>query len=356
MMEIWISETWQMINASAPWLLIGFLFAGILRVLVPVGIVKRHLQAPGFKSVLKSSIFGIPLPLCSCSVIPVGVSLRKHGASRGSTASFFISTPEIGVDSFLLSYVLLGPPLAVIRVVAVFFSAIGVGAAIDRWAGESDAGDVDSVVSDGRCCSGSETEESENGCAERGDIGAAAKKVIHFAYVEIFNDLAGVLTLGFIGAGLVAAVFPANLFSELNLHPIAMMAMVLVVALPTYVCATSSTPLVAALLAKGLDPGAALVFLLAGPATNVATVLALRKELGSRGVAIYVVGLMSITLVVGVATSYLFRSSESFGFSLGGADWAAHESHNVVSGIILTSLLAFSLIKRLFRSVSRSPA
>lgn len=334
---------WEMLLASSSYLLVGFFIAGLIHVFLPHEFIKKHLKAPGFLSVLKSSAFGVPLPLCSCSVIPVGLSLRKSGASKGATASFFISTPEVGVDSFLLSYALLGPFMAVVRLVVSFFSALGVGYAIETF----DRDKLDKVevkeAPEKPCCHVS---------AEKAKDGHWLTRAIKFSFVEILDDIAVVLVIGFVIAGVLTVVIPANYIENLELNYFFSMLAMLLISLPVYVCATSSTPIAAALLLKGVAPGAVLVFLLAGPATNVTTILVLAKELGKKAALIYVTGIISFSLLAGVLLQEFFV--EQISYLKQAIDFSEH-SHGMfaeISAVVILLLVSRSLLVKL-RSVFR---
>jgi uncharacterized protein len=339
----WLIATWEIIAVTAPWLLFGLLFAGIIHVLLPTKVIERHLQKPGIKSVLKASLFGIPLPLCSCSVIPVGVSLKKSGASKGATASFMVSTPEIGVDSFLVSYALLGPYLAITRVVSSFLSALSVGALIDNIKDNDKS--VKSINHTQPCC------QHEIKQTQHTSLGTRILSAIRYGYINIVNDIAGVLTIGLLLAGLVSVVVPESFFLDLALGPYQSMFIMLFVSLPLYVCATSMTPFAATLMLKGLSPGAALVFLLAGPATNVATMLVVKNQLGTRALIAYLFGIISIALIFGTITNYWFQNIMPFESALLHHSMHDHQNHwRNLFGIILSLLLCFSLLKRLRRN------
>ena len=298
-------------------MLAGFLLAGITHVLVPAGLVSRHLGSASAGAVVKASLLGIPLPLCSCSVIPMASSMRRQGASKGAVAGFLISTPETGVDSIALSYALLGPVLAVLRPIAAFVTAVTAGSLITwfdapgapRSPDESpDSGDG------GQCCHASSAERESPG--QHGFSGRhRLLGALRYGLVDMFADLSHWLFAGFALAGLAAAAIPQGWIEDhLGSGPWTMILMLLV-GLPTYVCATSSTPVAAALIARGLSPGAALVFLLAGPATNMATMAVVARDLGRRSLILYLLSIAVVAVAFGLATDGLldaaFQPAES---------------------------------------------
>ena len=292
----WAAETWAMVLDSSPWLFGGFLLAGVVYVMIPVAVVTRHLGRSGFAGVVKAALFGIPLPLCSCSVIPVAASIRKQGASRGAFTSFLISTPETGVDSFAISYALLGPFLAIARPVAAFVTAIVAGMLV----GADDADNKDSqLAAPHDCCSATSSDSAKT-------VPGKFVTAIRYGLVDMIVDLAPWLVIGFALAGLASALIPAGFFEEHVGTGLPAMLLMLVVGLPMYVCATSSTPIAAALIARGLSPGAALVFLLAGPATNLATMVVVSRDLGRRGLAIYLITIAVVAVISGIAVDALF--------------------------------------------------
>ena len=293
-----------MVLEAGPWLLGGFVLAGVIYVAVPVETLTRHLGRPGAGAVVKASLIGIPLPLCSCSVIPVASSFRKQGASRGAFVSFLISTPETGVDSIAISYALLGPVLAVVRPIAAFVTALTAGLLVDRSteAVPSPSETLEPAAGESCCCSCTGPDEAPP--APRSKVASA----LRYGLVDLFKDLSPYLIGGFVLAGLVAAALPPGFLERhVGAGPAAMLLM-LAVGLPLYVCATSSTPVAAALIAHGLSPGAALVFLLVGPATNIATMLIVHRDVGRRGLAIYLGTIALFAILFGLAIDLLLRS------------------------------------------------
>ncbi|MFC1850347.1 permease [candidate division CSSED10-310 bacterium] len=276
-----IKEAAFFFNEMAIYLVFGFFVAGLLHVFFPEGSVLRHLGKNDLKSTLKSSLFGIPLPLCSCGVIPVAASLRKKGASKGATLSFLISTPQIGADSFLITYSLIGWVFALFRIVASFITALFAGLIVNLFSG-----------------SNGERENNEVSSRESSSFRDRLKTLFSYVQFELLGSIAGYLVIGIIVAGAIAIIIPQDFFERYLGNQFLSMVVILLVSIPMYICATASTPIAASLLLKGLSPGAALVFLLAGPATNAVTISTVTKILGKKSTIIYLgaISLVSITL------------------------------------------------------------
>lgn len=270
-----LTGVWETTREMAPFLLFGFLIAGILYVFIRTEIVERHLGGRGLMQVVKASILGVPLPLCSCGVIPVAASLRRHGAGRGATTSFLISTPQTGVDSIMVTLSLLGPIFAVFRPLFAFFSGIAGGSLVGAFGGpESGPGEEGAPV----CVEC----ESGAGHTEKGLGGA-----LSYGFHSLPRDIGKALIVGILLAGLIGAVVPDDFFASVLGGGIVAMLVMMAVGIPVYVCATASVPIAAALIAKGISPGGALVFLMTGPATNAATVLTISRIMGRRTAAVY---------------------------------------------------------------------
>ena len=281
----WIKETWQILELSAPWLLFGFFLAGLIHALLPKSKIINSIRKPGLASIIKSSLIGIPLPLCSCSVIPVAVSLRRSGASKGATSSFLVSTPEIGVDSFALSLSLLGLPLSILRLVFTAISAVFTGVLVEF--GEKQ--NIEPLKE--------ESVENEK---------FSLLKATHYGLVELITDLAPLLIVGFLFAGLAGVLIPDDF---LVTDSIWTKPLILLLSFPVYVCATSMTPLAAVMLGKGLSAGAVMIFLLAGPASNVSTMLAVKKEFGTKTLIRYVFGVCFSILTMSYALDLFLPAS-----------------------------------------------
>ncbi len=286
---------WNLFCEMAPYLFLGFVVAGLLNAYIPTEKIEQHLGGKGFLPVIKASLFGVPLPLCSCGVIPVCASLRQQGASKGAVTSFIISTPQTGVDSILVTYSLLGWVFALLRPVAAFFSGVLGGFLVDALDGKrgNDTG------ANGPCacdkCAVPPSSKPARGAWHR---------MLSHAFVELPREIAMPLLIGTVIAGIISAILPDDIFARFlgqGFTPLLLMALM---GIPVYVCATASVPLAAALILKGVSPGAALVFLMTGPATNAASVAALRKSIGTRATAIYMgtVGVTAILLGLAVDT------------------------------------------------------
>ena len=290
--------TWDMYLDAALWLVVGIIAAGVIHVWLPEGLLGKWLGGEGLFPVVKAAFVGAPLPLCSCGVLPAAVGLRKDGASQGATVSFLIATPETGPDSVALSYALLGPVMAIVRPVAAIISAIVSGlltVVLVRGTPDSVPEPLQSACCGTTCC-GEEVAISEN----------KLWSSLRYGFVEILDDIALWLVAGLALAGVLTALVEPQSIASYGSGLGAMLAMV-VVGIPIYVCATASTPIAAGLIAVGVSPGAALVFLLVGPATNIATLGVVGKDLGMRVLVGYLLGIIASALVAGYVTDELLH-------------------------------------------------
>jgi len=282
-----IKEIIFFVNEVSIYLLFGFIVAGILHVLFPESIIRRHMGNNSISSVIKSTLFGIPLPLCSCGVVPVAASLKKSGASKGASISFLISTPQVGADSFLITYSLLGWIFGVFRIVASIITAMTAGILVNFLSKNDDP----------------QPEASPSGNVYHDTIVTRLKTLLNYIEFELLGSIANSLVIGLIIAGIIAVAFPENFFVNYLNYPFASMILMLVVGIPMYVCAAASTPIAASLVMKGVSPGAALVFLLTGPATNAITISTVIKTLGKKAAIVYLLSISIISLLLG----YLFN-------------------------------------------------
>jgi uncharacterized membrane protein YraQ (UPF0718 family) len=294
---------------SAPWLLLGLVAAGLIHAWLPMKLVGRTLGGSGVGAVFRAALVGAPLPLCSCGTLPAAFSLRRSGASPASTTSFLIATPETGVDSVALSWVLLGPFMALLRPLAAILSAVSAGLMVGRIdSGERYPQDelpvmpseqAQPVCDPSSCCC---TEEEQPKEVKQGGWRRSFDG-LKYAFSTLLDDLALWLAIGIVAAAMVITLLPPDLLSEWGSGPLAML-LILLISVPMYVCATASTPLAHAMLYAGVSPGTVLVFLLAGPASNLASIALVRKELGGRALIAYLVGVAGVSVLLGVVLDF----------------------------------------------------
>ena len=286
-----IFEMWHVVLELSPWLLFGLLLAGVLHVLLPVGFVERHLGRRRFGSVFKAVAVGVPMPLCSCGVIPTAIGLKKDGASDGAAMGFLISTPQTGVDSILVSASFLGWPFALFKVASALVSGLVGGVLVNAFDGKEAKGD--SGVGPGGCPS------CGQGAAASAKRQRRWREVWHFGLVELLRDIYRWLIVGVIVAALISTFIPAGKLQGYSwAQGFVGMLVMLAISLPMYVCALASVPMAASLVVAGVSPGAALVLLMAGPTTNVATMGAIYRSFGRKVLGIYLgtVAVMSVGL------------------------------------------------------------
>jgi len=321
--------TWQVLVLMAPYLLLGFAMAGVVFVLLPADWVRRHMGGHGWWQVIKAACFGIPLPLCSCGVLPVALSLRKHGASRGATASFLASTPQTGVDSIAATYALLGPVLACLRVITALCSGVLAGilvtAAYPR--------EIPLSFSD-----------SDNPLTEISKP-PRWRRMLRHAFVTLPHDVSRSLLLGILLSGIMTACVPAGLFHEHLGSGWGGHGLALILGIPLYVCSTASIPLAASLVHMGASPGAAMVFLVTGPATNAATLVAMWTRIGKTGTLLYLMAVAITAISAGLILDAFFPGVLA-GIPVLVERCAACSYHGwgVVAAVVLLLLLASGLL------------
>jgi len=341
-----LRETWGILNESAPWVLLGFLIAAILKAFLPDSLVKKHLGGNGSGwAVVKAALLGIPIPLCSCGVVPAAMGLREQGASRGATTSFLISTPETGVDSIAISWALLDPIMTVFRPLAAFVTAMVAGWFENIFDGKNpDVATTENSASDGGCgCHDGCTVEGTDSEVKPG-IRERIQASLKFAFVELLGDIGLWLLVGIILAGVVAYAVPEEFLSGWLGGGLVSYLIMLVAGIPIYICATSSTPLAAALILKGLSPGAALVFLIAGPATNMATMTVVYKFMGRRSLMIYLISISACAVGFGWFLDYIYNAFNiSMIPAIGNGDCECITWFSVVTSVVLLGLIVWSV-------------
>jgi uncharacterized membrane protein YraQ (UPF0718 family)/copper chaperone CopZ len=333
------SELLFILTEMAPYLLLGFFFAGLLHLLFPKKKVRKYMGQNNFRSILNAALLGVPLPLCSCGVIPTGISFYKHGASKASTVSFLISTPQTGVDSIFVTYSLLGLPFAIIRPIVAFVTGLFGGLITKK---------IDTSSADIQPENGQVSDEMPKGFFPK------IREMFRYSFIEFLQDISNWLIIGLLIAALISVFVPDDFFADKMPNNFVGMLLILVVAIPVYICATASVPVAAVLMLKGLSPGAALVLLMAGPATNAATITMIGKVLGKKSLIGYLGAIISGALISGLFIDYFlppgwFKLSEHFG----------HMDHNhemlpmwlkAGSAILLTLLIANGYLQKYLKS------
>jgi uncharacterized membrane protein YraQ (UPF0718 family) len=319
-------DFWATMGRMSPYLLFGFAVAGILKILIPTSFVQKHLSGKGIRPVFWASLFGVPLPLCSCSVIPVSMSLHKQGASKGATIAFLLSTPQTGVDSIFVTLSLLGPVFMVARPVIALITGVIGGVAVNLF----DRRDF-AITKD-------QDEEDSSGNKSKLITG------FRHAFVVLPRDIGTAMLAGLIIAAIISIAVPDDFFTEKIGSGLGEMILMMLVGIPLYVCATASVPIAAALIAKGLSPGAALVFLMTGPATNAASFVIIWKILGRRTAIIYILTVAVCALASGLLLDAMFSDLGSQIHS------HYHEMATTplqhISAVILLVVLAFGIYKK----------
>lgn len=328
LISLFISSTWLLTAEMAPYLILGFVLAGILRSVFTENWVRRHLGQRGLRQVIKAVLIGIPLPLCSCGVIPVAAGIRKQGGQRGAVAAFTASTPQTGVDSIAATVGMMGWVFACVRIVIAFINGIVAGLVVERW-GEQDSPEDDPEV--------------PVPAPESKTPAQALAAGLRFGLLTLPRDLFGALVLGLLVAGAISAMAPENFFASIPGGTFTVYLAMTLISLPLYVCSTGSIPLAFSFLQAGMSPGAVLIFLIAGPASNAATVTSLWQIIGGRSTIGYILSI--------VATCWLMAFAIDFtGISLLVTE-TMHHHHSTLNwfqhgmGGLLVAILAFAKLR-----------
>jgi uncharacterized membrane protein YraQ (UPF0718 family) len=295
----YLEVLWAYLLVSAPYLLFGLLISGAIHQLVPMKTVKKWLGAESFGSVFKAAAIGVPLPLCSCSVIPTAVTLRKNGASNGATSAFLISTPESGIDSISITYALMDLPMTIVRPVAAFTSAFVAGI-LQYFFNDFEMAKDESAEAKS-CCGAS---KKANIIEKTKSLKETATGIFKYGYGKLSDDIAVWLTIGIFLGALVEFIVPDNFFTDMGM--IQNRLMILAIGIPLYICASASTPIAVSLMLKGLSPGSALLFLLVGPATNISNIAVLQKYIGRKGVLINIFSIAFVALIFSFIVDWLY--------------------------------------------------
>jgi uncharacterized membrane protein YraQ (UPF0718 family) len=293
MRTVWqiLVAAWQVLVLMAPYLLLGFVLAGVMYAVLSPAWVRRHMGGSGWWQVVKAALVGVPLPLCSCGVIPVALSLRRHGAGKGAVASFLASTPQTGVDSVIATYAVLGPVITVFRVVAALVSGLLAGMLVTAAYPRDVAAAAEPVA------------------VQDAPPEAAWRRMLRHGLLVLPRDVAGPLLFGVLVSGALTVLVPAGFFQG-HLPPgWKAYGVALLVGIPLYVCSTASIPLAASFVQMGASPGAAMVFLIAGPATNASMLAAMWVKLGKVGTCLYLAAIAATAVASGWVLDLFFRGA-----------------------------------------------
>lgn len=337
-----------MLNKMSIYLIIGFIFAGILHVFIKPKTIARHLGENNFLSVLKASLFGIPLPLCSCGVLPATISLKKDGASKGAILSFLISTPTTGLDSVFATYALLGPFFTAFRVVASFISGLVAGVMANIFLEKDTEKKTENQQEKCTDCG------QEHGPGKKLALRNKIKSIFTYSFGTLLRESGAWIMLGIIIGGAISYFVPEELISRYLGSPWLSMLVMLIVGIPMYICSSGSVPVVAALMLKGMSPAAAFVFLLAGPATNSVALTVISRELGKRTAFLFLLTIVLCSLSLGFLVHYLF-----YAFDIDLAKQLKHHQAVIplafehMASLTLVGLIILNFIKDIFNKMNK---
>lgn len=338
-----LGSSWNMFLDSSIYMLFGLFCAGIIYAYSGTGLIGKYLGKGKVRPVFLSALIGIPIPLCSCGVVPAAAGLKKQGANNGATLSFLIATPETGVDSIPLTYALMDPLMSVIRPVVAFISAVTAGLT-ENFTGKQDLpAKIELNPSQNLCCDKSSSfSDNKPGFIKSSRIYGGMK----YAFLDLLGDIGKWFVIGLLIAGVISYLMPENMIETYLGNNFLAMFVMLITGIPMYVCATSSTPIAAALVLKGLNPGAALVFLLAGPATNMASLGMVYKMLGKKALLVYLFSISACALAFGFLTDVLYKGLNiSAKASIGKTAELIPAQVEIVAAAILTILLVNAVIR-----------
>ncbi|MDA3900421.1 MAG: SO_0444 family Cu/Zn efflux transporter [Spirochaetes bacterium] len=328
----------------SPYMVLGLIFVGLLHVFVSKEYVARHIGHPGVFSAIKATLLGVPLPLCSCGVIPTAVYFTRSGASKGAVIAFLISTPQTGVDSIIATYGMLGPVFAVFRPLAAFVSGI-FGGIIASFGDKEKLVTVQKMDSLDIAC----TSDTCDTVAPNSKV----RQFYNYAFVEFLDDIVLQFILGVIIAALISYFIPGDFFLRYGLATgISGMVMMIIIGIPMYVCATASIPIALALISKGVSPGAVFVFLAVGPMTNAASLTVLYRVLKTRMMAIYLGSGVLFAVIFGYLLDLIVLQTGLAVLPIGIREQKGEEGPSwfvIVLTVLFSSQLIFLLIRKVFR-------
>lgn len=331
-----VVESWAVLGQMSPYLIFGFLVAGLLSVVIAPSWIERHLGGKGIKPVFKAALFGVPLPLCSCGVIPVAASLRQQGASRAATTSFLLSTPQTGVDSIAVTYALLGPLFAVFRPIISFLTGLLGGFLVLITGANGNASKPHQVNL-------LQTQCNDGCCVPKKPTTNPIRRIFEYGLIDLPKDISSAMIFGIIVAGAMSALVPPGLLKPYIGGGIVSIIILMAAGVPVYVCATASVPIAVGFIHMGASPGAALAFLIAGPATNAATITTTWKILGRKSALVFMFSVAFSAVASGMLLDWLAPQFDGFTSAMMKHEHAEGISMaNHVWAVILTILLVNS--------------
>jgi hypothetical protein len=334
-----LNAIWKTYLEIAPYLFIGLAFAGLLHLVFRRDFIARHLGKNNLWSVIKAAILGVPMPLCSCGVIPTALHLRREKASEGATLSFLISTPQTGVDSILATYGMMGPVFAIFRPIAAFITGVVGGVVANLFHRDAPQPIPQHKAHDCTSCAAPAPASAP--------LGRKLLNASRYAFVEFLDDIAGHLAVGIVLAGIISFAIPDAFFARYGGNGITGMLIMILFGLPLYVCATGSIPIAVSLMMKGISPGAAFVFLVVGPATNAATITLIGNVMGKRTVAIYLSVIAVFALLGGFALNGIYDVLD--------VDMVHEHLHSSSTSspvmLVLTALFSIAFILAIYRRI-----
>ncbi len=348
---MFLHNLWELFVDMSFYISIGLLFTGILHAFVKKDVILKHIGKKNTSSVVKASVLGVPLPLCSCGVVPTAIYLGKSGGSKGAVVSFLTSTPQTGVDSIVATYGLMGPLFAVYRAIAAFISGIISGIATNIFC-KNDQEIADAPQENCSCSCSCKNEEAS--CSSSKEIKeenlsftTKVKSVFTYGFGEFLDEIALHFVIGLLIAALISTVIPEQWLASFT-NPIVSMVIMLIIGIPMYICSTASIPIALSLIMKGLSPGSAFVFLFAGPITNIASLTILYKALGKKVVAIYLACAAVCSILFGLLLDYIINITNYTGLNemISSANENGHPLYMVIVAIVFGALLTVSLIKK----------
>lgn len=347
------NEIFSIALTAAPWLLVGFFAAGLIKAFVPEDVLQRLVGGSGLLAIARAAVIGAPLPLCSCGAIPTALALYRGGAGRGPTTAFLIGTPGIGVDSLAITYALLGPFMAVVRASGAVVTAIitGLLVATSGRSATNPPVSLEPAASTTTTCNNTCICDPVPQSATKPSFAERFRKGMGYAFGELLDDIRLWLLVGLVLAGLLLAFVPPQALAVYG-SGLGLMLLMAVIGIPLYICATAATPIAAAMLIAGVSPGTVLVFLLAGPITSLATLGILRREMGNRALGLYLIGIVSTSLLLGLLVDGVVRE---FGIEVPAQIGAVQELLPLWlewSALVLLILVASRPIRRMLSRIA----